>query len=67
MRTLVEDNKDRELLLVDGVKILMDDGWALVLPDPEDPVTHIWAEADSAREASTRAQEVSRRIRQMLR
>ena len=67
MRTLVEDHKDSDLLLVDGVKIVTDDAWALVLPDPEDPVTHIWAEAASAREASTRAQEMSRRIRQMLR
>ena len=67
MRTLVEDNKDRELLLVDGIKVVSDDGWVLVLPDPEDPVTHVWAEADSDRDASTRAQEVTRRIRQMLR
>ena len=67
MRTLVEDNKERELLLVDGVKIIAEDGWVLVLPDPEDPVTHVWAEGDSDREAATRAQEVTRRIRQMLR
>ena len=67
MRTLVEDNKERELLLVDGVKIIYEDGWVLVLPDPEDPVTHVWAEGDSDREAATRAQEVTRRIRQMLR
>ena len=67
MRTLVEDNKESELLLVDGVKIISEDGWVLVLPDPEDPVTHVWAEGDSDREAATRAQEVTRRIRQMLR
>jgi mannose-1-phosphate guanylyltransferase / phosphomannomutase len=67
MRTLVEEYKDRELLLVDGIKIVSEEGWVLVLPDPEDPVTHVWAEGDSDREASTRAQEESRRIRQMLR
>ncbi len=47
MRTLVEQSKDREVELVDGVKVLHDDGWALALPDPEEPVTHVWAEADS--------------------
>ena len=47
MRTLMERSGDRELVLVDGVKVLHDDGWALALPDPEEPVTHVWAEADS--------------------
>ncbi|MGH9073673.1 MAG: sugar phosphate nucleotidyltransferase, partial [Acidimicrobiales bacterium] len=44
MRTLVETIKDRELVLVDGVKVLEEGGWALVLPDPEEPLTHVWAE-----------------------
>ena len=39
----------REVVLVDGVKVLEADGWALVLPDPEEPVTHVWAEAPSER------------------
>ncbi|HVF74754.1 MAG TPA: mannose-1-phosphate guanyltransferase [Acidimicrobiales bacterium] len=67
MRTLVERIKDRELVLVDGVKVLHDDGWALVLPDPEEPVTHVWAEGPTEREAKELAQEYARRIRQMLR
>ena len=44
MRTLVELSKDRDVVLVDGVKVLHDDGWALALPDPEEPITHVWAE-----------------------
>jgi mannose-1-phosphate guanylyltransferase/phosphomannomutase len=67
MRTLVERIKDREMVMVDGVKILHDDGWVLVLPDPEEPITHIWAEADSDAEARGLSQEYARRIRQMLR
>ena len=67
MRTLVEQSKDRDLVLVDGVKVLHDDGWALVLPDPEEPVTHIWAEGPSDGEARRLAQEYARLIRQMLR
>jgi mannose-1-phosphate guanylyltransferase/phosphomannomutase len=67
MRTIVERTKDHELVLVDGVKVLYDDGWALILPDPEEPVTHVWAEADGDAEAKARAQEHARRIRQMLR
>jgi mannose-1-phosphate guanylyltransferase/phosphomannomutase len=67
MRTLVERIKDRELVLVDGVKVIHEGGWALVLPDVEEPVTHVWAEAPSDAEARALAQEYARRIRQMLR
>jgi mannose-1-phosphate guanylyltransferase/phosphomannomutase len=67
MRTLVEQSKDHDLILVDGVKVLHEDGWALVLPDTEEPVTHIWAEGPSDGEARRLAQEYARRIRQMLR
>jgi phosphomannomutase len=42
-------------------------GWMLALPDPEDPITHIWAEAGTDAEARQLAQEYARRIRQLLR
>ena len=67
MRSLVELTKDRELELVDGVKVIHDDAWVLALPDPEDPVTHVWAEGPSDAEARRLAQEYARRIRQLLR
>jgi mannose-1-phosphate guanylyltransferase/phosphomannomutase len=67
MRTLVERVKDREVVMVDGVKVLHDEGWALVLPDPEEPITHVWAEGPTDGEARGLAQEYARRIRQMLR
>jgi mannose-1-phosphate guanylyltransferase/phosphomannomutase len=67
MRSLVELTKDREIELVDGVKVLHDDAWALALPDPEDPITHVWAEGPSDAEARRLTQEYARRIRQLLR
>ena len=67
MRTLVEQTHGRDVDLIDGVKVHHDSGWVLVLPDPEEPVTHIWAEGDSDADARTLAQEYGRRIRQMLR
>jgi mannose-1-phosphate guanylyltransferase/phosphomannomutase len=67
MRTLVENLKDQELVLVDGVKVLEDNGWALVLPDPEQPVTHVWAEGPDDRAASTRVDEYASLVRELLR
>jgi mannose-1-phosphate guanylyltransferase/phosphomannomutase len=66
MRTLMERSQGRDLVLVDGVKVLEDDGWALVLPDPEEPLTHVWAEAPSAARAEARAQEYATRLEHLL-
>ena len=46
MRTLMEQltEEGADLVLVDGIKVVADPGWVLVVPDPEDPVTHVWAE-----------------------
>lgn len=67
MRTLVERTQVRDLVLVDGVKVIEEDGWALVLPDPEEPVTHIWAEAPNDAQAGARAQAYAVQVRQLLR
>ena len=67
MRTLVEGSQGRELVMVDGVKVVEDDGWALVLPDPEEPLTHVWAEAGSDAAAEARANEYVVRLEQLLR
>jgi mannose-1-phosphate guanylyltransferase/phosphomannomutase len=65
MRTLVEET-DQPMVLLDGVKVLYDDGWALALPDPEEPLTHVWAEAQSDAEAEQRAEEYVARITRMV-
>jgi mannose-1-phosphate guanylyltransferase/phosphomannomutase len=67
MRSLVEMSKDREVQLIDGVKVRHDGGWALALPDPEEPVTHVWAEGGTDAEAKTLVKEYARRIRQLQR
>ncbi len=50
MRSVVEAAGSRELDTTDGVRVVESDGsWVLVLPDPSEAVTHVWAEgADSA-------------------
>jgi hypothetical protein len=65
MRTIMEEAYG-DLVLVDGVKMVYEDGWALDPRDPEDPNTHVWAEAGSDSDARRRAQEHVGRIRRML-
>lgn len=49
MRTVVEAAGDREVDTTDGVRIIEPDGgWVLILPDPADAVTHLWAEGSDA-------------------
>ncbi|HET9690332.1 MAG TPA: sugar phosphate nucleotidyltransferase [Acidimicrobiales bacterium] len=67
MRMVLEEAAGHETVLVDGVKVLHDDGWVLVAPDPEEPLTHVWAEGPGHAEASGRAEEQARRIRSLLR
>jgi mannose-1-phosphate guanylyltransferase/phosphomannomutase len=45
MRTLIEATKDENVELVDGVKIRWGADWAILYPDPDRPVFHIWGEA----------------------
>jgi mannose-1-phosphate guanylyltransferase/phosphomannomutase len=66
MRSLMERSANRELVLVDGVKVHHDDGWVLAWPDPQEPVTNVWAESDSDLRARQLAEEYARRIRQMI-
>ena len=49
MRTVVEAAGTREVDTTDGVRVVEPDrGWVLVLPDPADAVTHLWAEGTDA-------------------
>ena len=57
MRELVERQGNATVVLVDGVKVVGDDGWVLVLPDPERAITHVWAEAGDAAGAEALAAE----------
>jgi mannose-1-phosphate guanylyltransferase / phosphomannomutase len=49
MRTVVEASAGRRVDTTDGVRVIDGDrGWVLVLPDPADAVTHLWAEGSDA-------------------
>lgn len=65
MRVLVESGREADLELLDGVKIRAGHGWVLVLPDPVEPMIHLYADGRSAIEAERLIEEYSSAIRTM--
>jgi mannose-1-phosphate guanylyltransferase/phosphomannomutase len=65
MRNLFEENKGRQLELTDGVKVFHNGGWALVLPDAEEPVFRIYSEANTTEEADALTQMYMNRISEL--
>jgi mannose-1-phosphate guanylyltransferase / phosphomannomutase len=68
MRTLMEQlaDEDSELVLIDGIKVLSPTGWVLVVPDPEEPTTHVWAEGADRADSERLSRGYVERLRQIL-
>ncbi|MBN3033910.1 MAG: mannose-1-phosphate guanyltransferase [Candidatus Saganbacteria bacterium] len=52
LRSIVDSLGEEEVDLTDGVKIFHGNDWALVLPDPSRPVIHLYAEAETEKQAA---------------
>jgi mannose-1-phosphate guanylyltransferase / phosphomannomutase len=66
MRVLTERLKDRELDLLDGVKVFDERGWAQVLPDPDEPLLHIYAEGETEEESAELEEELRSLVEDIL-
>jgi mannose-1-phosphate guanylyltransferase/phosphomannomutase len=51
MRQMIEATKGLEVDSTDGIKVFEDGGWAQVIPDPDEPVFHIYAEGATREES----------------
>lgn len=51
MRTLIEETRNERVELIDGIKVYHENGWALILPDSEEPLFHVYSEASTSAEA----------------
>jgi mannose-1-phosphate guanylyltransferase/phosphomannomutase len=67
MRTVLERTRGEDAILVDGVKTVDERGWTLVLPDTEDPITHVFAEGNSPDASEVRAAQAAAEIAGYLR
>jgi mannose-1-phosphate guanylyltransferase / phosphomannomutase len=52
MRILTERMKGKEVDVRDGIKVFEEEGWAQVLPDPDEPLVHVYAEGRTPEEGA---------------
>ena len=63
MRQMLDATKSRKVELIDGIKVYAANGWALMLPDPVEPICHIYVEGDTEQHAEAIASKFAALIR----
>jgi mannose-1-phosphate guanylyltransferase/phosphomannomutase len=63
MRHALNEAKGKKAELIDGVKIFLKNGWVLMLPDPDEPFFHIWAESEDEKTAKDILKEYSDKVK----
>jgi mannose-1-phosphate guanylyltransferase / phosphomannomutase len=53
MRVITERMKGKKIDTLDGIKVFEKRGWAQVLPDPDEPLVHVYAEGKTAADAES--------------
>ena len=66
IREIIEENKNREIELFEGVRINSENGWVLILPDSERPVCNVYAEGVSEEYARELAAEFTDKIKSIV-
>jgi mannose-1-phosphate guanylyltransferase / phosphomannomutase len=66
MRVLSERLRNRKLDLTDGIKVFEKRGWAQVLPDPDEPVVHIYAEGKTKDDSQALEAELHALVEEIL-
>lgn len=66
MRSLINGADPANTSFLDGLKYHHGQGWALIIPDGDDPVFHIYSEADSLEEADALTEFYTEQIESIL-
>lgn len=66
MRTIIDEERGKDVEMLDGVRIKREDGWVLVLPDSSDPAFRIIAEADTPQQALEYVDVMSEHIEELV-
>lgn len=62
MRFLMEETRGEQVELIDGIKVYHEEGWTLILPDSDEPVFRVVANAVSTQQAEALAVTYARKI-----
>jgi len=65
MRQLHDETRQRKVEHLDGIKVFLEGGWVLVLPDASAPRFHVFGEADTSARAQKLVDSFSQRIQEM--
>ncbi|HOR85878.1 MAG TPA: sugar phosphate nucleotidyltransferase [Bacillota bacterium] len=66
IREIIEENRNKEIELFEGVRINNENGWVLILPDSERPICSIYAEGMSEEYAKELAAEFTNKIKSIV-
>jgi mannose-1-phosphate guanylyltransferase / phosphomannomutase len=66
MRILTERMKGKKVDTLDGIKIFEERGWAQVLPDPDEPLVHVYAEGNTAEDAAALEEEFLKLVEEIV-
>jgi mannose-1-phosphate guanylyltransferase/phosphomannomutase len=66
MRVLTERMKGKKVDTLDGIKVFEDRGWAQVLPDPDEPLVHVYAEGKTPEDAATLEEEFLKLVEEIV-
>ena len=66
MRVLNERFTDADVDLRDGIKVFDDRGWFQVLPDPDEPLVHLYAEGSSKEVSEELEQEIHELVTELV-
>jgi mannose-1-phosphate guanylyltransferase/phosphomannomutase len=66
MRVLTERLRDQRTDLLDGIKVFDERGWAQVLPDPDEPLVHIYAEGRTDEDSKALEEEYRRMVEEIM-
>jgi phosphomannomutase len=66
MRVLAERMKGKKVDTLDGIKVFEDRGWAQVLPDPDEPLVHVYAEGKSPEDTATLEEEFLKLVEEIV-
>jgi mannose-1-phosphate guanylyltransferase/phosphomannomutase len=66
MRGLIEESRSRPIDLIEGIKVYLDNGWVIALPDPTLPFLQLVAEGNSEEAAEGLIDEYSARIEKLI-